>query len=211
MTNDEIRPIVMPVRLPAGVAGPAPVDFDVRCFLVRHADGLVLIDTGLEGVHAVIEPALRQLGAEWGDITDIVLTHNHADHIGGLTDVVARAVRSAVWAGAEDQQAIPYDRQLRTLGEGDVVRNLRVFETPGHTPGHRSFGLEQAGVLFPGDVIGSMAGSLSRGPAAFTADGQQAERSLRSLAALEYDRMLFSHGDEVPAPFQALRRLVATA
>jgi hypothetical protein len=29
------------VHLPAGVAGPAPVDLDVRCFLVTHASGAV--------------------------------------------------------------------------------------------------------------------------------------------------------------------------
>jgi glyoxylase-like metal-dependent hydrolase (beta-lactamase superfamily II) len=201
----------MAVHLPAGVAGPAPVEFDVRCFLVRHADGLVLIDTGLEGVHVVIEPALRELGADWGDITDVVLTHNHADHVGGLPEVVERAGRSAVWAGAEDHQGIAYDGELRELADGDQVRNLRVLETPGHTPGHRSLVHEAAGALFTGDVIGSMAGRLSRGPSAFTADPDRAERSLGVVAALQYDRMLFSHGEEVPAPFEELRQLVATA
>jgi hypothetical protein len=32
-----IHPVVIDVHLPAGVAGPDPMDFDVRCFLVAHA------------------------------------------------------------------------------------------------------------------------------------------------------------------------------
>jgi glyoxylase-like metal-dependent hydrolase (beta-lactamase superfamily II) len=70
---------------------------------------------------------------------------------------------------------------------------------------------EEARTLFTGDAVGSMAGALSRGPSAFTADAERAEHSLGRLAALAGDRMLFSHGDEVPAPFEELRSLVATA
>ncbi len=72
----------MDVRLPAGVAGPDPLSFDVRCFLVAHPTGVVLIDTCLEGSDDLIAGGLERIGAVWSDVTDIVLTHAHVDHIG---------------------------------------------------------------------------------------------------------------------------------
>ena len=113
--NPGVEPVVMDVHLPAGVAGPDPLDFDVRCFLVPHAVGVVLIDTCLAGSNDPITFVLKQIGADWRDITDIVLTHNHPDHTGGLAEVMARTDGAVVWAGAEDRARIPFDGQLRTL------------------------------------------------------------------------------------------------
>jgi glyoxylase-like metal-dependent hydrolase (beta-lactamase superfamily II) len=203
-----IEPVVMDVHLPSGVAGPEPLDFDVRCFLVAHGAGVVLIDTCLAGSSERIAGGLERIGARWQDITDVVLTHNHPDHAGGLAEVIARARPAAVWAGAADHAAVPFDGQLLTLTHGASVRGLRVLETPGHTPGHCSMVHEDASTLFAGDVAGTMAGTLTRGPATFTADPERAERSLRSLATLSVDRVLFSHGDEISDPIAAIRSLL---
>ena len=89
----------MDVHLPAGVAGPDPLDFDVRCFLVNHPNGVTVVDVGLNGSHDAIGAALTQVGAGWDDITDVVLTHSHPDHVGGLVDVAASAVRATIWVG----------------------------------------------------------------------------------------------------------------
>ena len=59
-----VEPVVMDVHLPAGVAGPDPLSFDVRCFLVPHASGVVLIDTCLPGSHDLIAPALERIRRE---------------------------------------------------------------------------------------------------------------------------------------------------
>lgn len=189
------------------MAGPEPLDFDVRCFLVAHATGIVLIDAGMPGSHDAVHAGLERIGAGWDDVTDIVLTHGHPDHVGGLAEVMASTRAATVWAGAGDQPAIQADAELRDLVDGETVRDLRVLHTPGHTPGHCCFVLDDA-VLFAGDLIGSVAGSLSRGPAAFTADAEQAEQTLKRVAALEFERVLFGHGDEIPDPVGQLRSLV---
>lgn len=203
-----IEPVVMDVHLPPGVAGPDPLDFDARCFLVAHATGLVLIDTCLAGSADLIAAGLERIDARWQDITDVVLTHSHPDHAGGLAEVTANARTAAVWAGAADKVDVPFDGQFSTLTDGATVRGLRVLETPGHTPGHCSLVHEDASTLFAGDVAGTMGGTLSRGPAAFTADPERAEESLRSLATLSVDRVLFAHGDEIPDPIAAIRSLL---
>src|SRR5262245_50930868 len=123
-----IEPIVMDVHLPPGVAGPDPLDFDARCFLVSHGAGVVLIDTCLAGSSEPIASGLERIGARWQDITDVVLTHSHPDHAGGLAEVVARARPAAVWVGAGDQADVPFDGQLVTLTDGATVRGLRVLE-----------------------------------------------------------------------------------
>ena len=203
-----VEPIVIDVHLPAGVAGPAPLDFDVRCFLVGRASGIVLIDVGTVGSHDAIAAGLERIGAGWGDITDVMLTHHHQDHVGGLADVIASASRANVWAGADDLAAISFDGRLQGLVGGETVQDLRVLDTPGHTPGHCSFVLGEESILFAGDIVGSAGSSLSRGPAPFTADPVLAEKSLGWIAGLEFDRVLFGHGDEIPDPLGALRSLL---
>ncbi len=196
------------VHLPAGIAGPEPLDFDVRCFLVTDANRVVLVDVGMAGSHEAIGAGLARVGAGWDDITDVVLTHSHPDHAGGLADVMASAGRAAIWVGDGDRHAIPFDGKMQSLVEGGTVQGLRALHTPGHTPGHCSLVLEGESILFAGDIVGSMAGSLSRGPAPFTADADEAERSLRRVAALEFDRVLFGHGAEIPDPLDELRNLL---
>jgi len=208
MDNAEmlVEAVVQELRIPAGMAGPDEITMDVRCFLVSHPAGLVLVDTGPGSVEA-IEAALGRIGAGWGEVTDVVLTHWHPDHVGGLAEVVARSPQAVVWAGAADCQQISSPVPLRPLAEGGTVRDLRVLATPGHTPGHICLVLED-GTLIVGDAAASSAGALMRPPEAFTADTGQAEESLRKLSRLEPARVLFSHGPEVPDPAGALRRLL---
>ena len=209
--NAGVESIITDVHLPAGVAGPDALDFDVRCFLVSHASGVVPIDTSVVGSEDLIDSALARIGATWHDITDVVLTHNHPDHIGSLAEVTAKADGAAVWVGAGDQARVPFDGQLRTLVDGARVRDLRVLLTPGHTPGHCSLIHEVDSIVFAGDAVGSMGGRLSRGPAAFTADADQADQSLHRIASLQCDRVMFSHGGEIPEPLRALRGLLGDA
>jgi glyoxylase-like metal-dependent hydrolase (beta-lactamase superfamily II) len=185
------------------------MSFDVRCFLVPHATGVALIDTGTPGTVELIAAGLERIGARWGDITDIVLTHKHFDHVASLAEVVTLAGDPAVWAGTEDRAEIAYEGTIRTLEEGDRVRDLRALATPGHTPGHRSLVHDDARVLFAGDTAGTVGGILTRGPEQFTGDPREAERTLRQLATMDWGRMVFSHGPELPDPLGDLRKLVA--
>jgi hypothetical protein len=67
-----VEPVLMDVHLPAGVAGPDPFDFDVRCYVVTHASGVALVDAGMAGSHDPIDVALTRVGAGWHDITDVM-------------------------------------------------------------------------------------------------------------------------------------------
>jgi glyoxylase-like metal-dependent hydrolase (beta-lactamase superfamily II) len=193
------------------MAGPDAARFEVRCFVLVESGRVVLVDTCTPGTSEAIGRALQAIGAAWSDVKDIVLTHSHFDHAGGLAESNERAPNATVWAGAQDTSEISAaaGRVVRPLTEGDRVAGLRVFHTPGHTAGHISLLHEAASLLFIGDLVGSADGVLTFGPPAFTADAQLSRRSLRRMVDLAPDRILSSHGEEVSYPCTAGNDLLA--
>src|SRR5882762_9977559 len=86
---------------------------------------------------AAVEAALQATG--W-KLTDILVTHHHGDHTGGIEELKARH-RCRVVAPLAEANSIPdVDHTVR---EGDTVKvgtlEGRVIETPGHTAGHISY------------------------------------------------------------------------
>lgn len=196
-----IHPVVIDVHLPAGLAGPDPMDFDVRCFLVPHSTGLTLVDTGLDHSVPSITGKLAEIGADWGDVTDVILTHHHPDHIGGLSEVMALTPGALVWASAHDTFPVA----VKAAEDGETIRGLRVIATPGHTAGHLSLLSNHDGVMLIGDLAGNQNGQLTRAPAPFTADAAEAERSLHKASLLDFADLYPSHG--APSDRQALQHL----
>ena len=102
--------------------------------LVNTGEDVVLFDTGLNAEGTV--PALEQAGYSPEDVTVVVLTHMHGDHIGGLTDASgaptyanARYVTGQAefdhWAGQDnegfDTKVRPLAEKMTFLGDGDSV------------------------------------------------------------------------------------------
>lgn len=199
-----IHVVPMSLHIPAGLAGHEPIDVDVRAFLIEHPDGITLIDTGVAAEPATIADRLAELGASWSDVSDVLLTHNHPDHTGGLARIRNLAPAATVWAS-------PLDHHVGTLSplvEGTTVRGLEVLPLPGHTPGHVGFIHAIDGVVFAGDIVGVSDGRLVPAPERFTADPVQAALSMHSLADTTSCRVLFSHGPEIDNPVSALRDLL---
>ncbi|WP_027341312.1 MBL fold metallo-hydrolase [Hamadaea tsunoensis] len=197
-----IHSIVADVHLPAGMAGPEEMTFDVRCFLLSHASGVTLVDTALNNGAELITQKLAEIGADWGDVTDVILTHNHPDHIGCLHEVTARAPGASIWAGVHDIFPVA----VKGAEDGATIRGLRVIATPGHTAGHLSLLATDDHALLAGDLVGTRNGSLTRAPEQFTADPVEAERSLHMLSTIDFHDLYPSHG--APSHRQALQDLI---
>jgi glyoxylase-like metal-dependent hydrolase (beta-lactamase superfamily II) len=183
---------------------------EVRCFVVAGPEGVVLVDAGPPGSSTSIGRAISSLSAGWSDVTDIVLTHRHFDHTGGLQEAANLALGARLWAGADEVSSIPFEgpRDIRPLTNGQQVGTLRVRATPGHTPGHVSLLHEDSAALVIGDVVGSMDGALTFGPPAFMTDPARNVLSLRGMLDLNPRRILFSHGEEVSDLGRAVRALL---
>lgn len=138
----------------------------IGCFLIRTGDRVVLVDAGLgpaseelpHGMALVggqLLVALRAAGVTPSDVTDVICTHLHTDHVGWLFDRDARACfpSATIWYGAGDHghfvhgpgEMFDHIRRgfrdtsvdLRPLeGDDTIAPGVDVLATPGHTPGH---------------------------------------------------------------------------
>jgi glyoxylase-like metal-dependent hydrolase (beta-lactamase superfamily II) len=122
----EVTAIAMEEQLPVGVLGPTPVSLDIRAYLVPHASGLVLVDTGLDHTGSAIHAGLVDAGAAWTDVSHIVITHAHPDHTGAL--IHARRAAPGASVLASPLEGI---EGAEVLADGEVVGLLRAFATPG--------------------------------------------------------------------------------
>jgi hydroxyacylglutathione hydrolase len=130
-------------------------------------------------------PVFNYLSNEGLQLTAILTTHHHGDHVGGNTALLAK-YNVPVFGPA--REAIP--GMTKKLREGDTVDvpgidlALRVLDVPGHTAGHIAY--YGGGVLFCGDTLFSCGcGRLFEGTA------PQMHSSLSKLAVLPRDTLVY--------------------
>ncbi|MFK7859787.1 MAG: MBL fold metallo-hydrolase [Granulosicoccus sp.] len=127
--------------------------------VVRAGGEVVLFDTGLNA--AGITAPLASAGVAPEEVTIVVITHMHGDHIGGLTGddgaptfVNARYVTGQVeydaWAKQDNDnfksKVQPLAEKMEFIGDGDsVVSGITAMAAFGHTPGHMIYMLESGG------------------------------------------------------------------
>lgn len=175
--------------------------------LVRGGEATI-VDTGQGGTELAIQDGLETLGLDWDDVSSVVLTHRHPDHVGSLDEVASRAAQAQLLAGEADIEAISGPRAVAAVGTGSRVMDLEVFETPGHTPGHVSVFDAATRLLVAGDAInGTDDGGVVGPNASFTPDMDTAWTSAGLLAELRPDVILFGHGP--PATSDAAANLQA--
>jgi glyoxylase-like metal-dependent hydrolase (beta-lactamase superfamily II) len=169
----------------------------VSAYLLVRAGEVAIVDTGTIGSEGAIETALTGIGLGWDAVAHVILTHLHSDHAGSSDAVLTAASDAVGYAGAEDLAGIVAPRPLTALADGDRVFDLRIIATPGHTAGHVAVLDEVGGILVAGDALGTNGGQAIGPNAGFTADMDEATRSVAKLGELTFETLLVGHGDPI--------------
>lgn len=161
-----------------------PAFNDNYIWLLHDADRrrAVAVDPGTAA------PVKEQLAALGMELTAILITHHHGDHVGGVKDLLELADVPVYGPAHESIPGLTHP-----LREGDSVtlesigRSFQVLDIPGHTAGH--IGYHADDMLFCGDTL--FAGGCGR---LFEGTPEQMLRSLTKLAALpEATRVYCAH------------------
>ena len=202
--------VCVPLRTPT-----KPPATTTNCYVVGTG-AFIVFDPGspYEDEQEALAQFVGELLGEGRRPREIVLTHHHPDHVGGVESlrerfgltVAAHRLTAEALEGRVRVERFIEDGELIEL-EGDPAISLRAMHTPGHTRGHLSFYDERAGALLTGDnVVG--VGSVLIDPE---------EGSVRDyLASLERYRQLprlvalfGGHGPAVGSPRAKIEEYVA--
>jgi N-acyl homoserine lactone hydrolase len=170
-------------RWSPGVNEGKSMDFVDNCYLIKHAQGWFLWDTGIADAVAdmpnglapadpkavlwhrpkTLAAQLDQLGVKPSDIKAVAISHTHSDHIGNVemfpTAMLYVQKVEYQWPGANSVPRFKPEHPVTELeGDRDVFGDgsLTILSTPGHTPGHQSLLVKlphTGAILLSGDAV----------------------------------------------------------
>jgi hydroxyacylglutathione hydrolase len=140
-----------------------------NAYLVADAPGGhgVIVDA-----NQAMDPLCERAEREGIDVTHVVLTHHHDDHVEGI-DAVARRLGAPILASEAARDDLPDGLVDDTLSDGGTLQSgplrIGVLETPGHMVGHLCF-LFDGTDCFTGDVLfkGTVGGTRAPRATGFT-------------------------------------------
>ena len=200
----------------------------VYSVLVEHDDGLFLFDTGLDAEHMhrvmplrqpeqtedqTIPVQLERCGFGLNDVTTVVNSHLHVDHVGGNGHFKETGVRHVIHEREVAQAYAPepfevlgysdkkWNYEGATIetfsGDLELAPGIQLLETPGHTVGHCSVLLTgKRSLLFAMDVAytaEAMEKGIQPGFHNNPHDGVLAIARVKEVAAAHGAQILYSH------------------
>ena len=179
-------------------ASPDTIQLDIDTLLIQMAKHVVMLDAGY-GVtgKSVVRDSLGLVGVSPNDVTDVLITHAHPDHVGGLVDTQGHLAfpKATIWMSAKEWAFMQTEDDVRA--EVPVIKaKVKTFEvgkpvlpgiTPvvlsGHTPGHVGYEIVSQGhkLIDIGDMAHNAIISLARPEwtLAWDSDKPQAARTRR--------------------------------
>ena len=95
---------------------------DMHVFLIVRPEGVTAIDAGFPGTWEVVKAGLDEIGRRPEDLHDILVTHCHIDHAGGLADI-KKATGAKVWMHAADADMVEKGTAFRPWKAAPGLRN----------------------------------------------------------------------------------------
>ena len=220
--------VIEHTQLMWNVPGPQ-VRIPVYSVLVEHDDGLFLFDTGIDLDHMnrvlpfelpeqteeqTIPAQLEKCGFSLADVTVLVNSHLHIDHVGGNQLFKGTNVRNLMHEKelAQARNHAPFEffgysdkswdyegANIETVsGDHELAKGVELVETPGHTVGHYSFLLQGANrsMLLAMDVAYTAAAldkGIQPGFHHTPVDGVRSIARVKQLAADTGAEIFYSH------------------
>lgn len=203
------------------------IETNFNAFLIKSGERKIMIDAGAGALFGPaagnLNHALDEVGIRSEEITDVIATHLHPDHIGGMISEDGNAVfinaglvlthaEYNFWADSNnfkedsDDNKLPLnvlnaysDRLTLINGDGDIGSGLTAINLPGHTAGHIGVMLSSKGEHFAivGDIIHAQYLQIYNPDigVVFDQDGELAKKSrIKMLDILAKDEIEFSGG-----------------
>ena len=179
-------------------------------YLIHSSKKNILIDPGHASYFEHVRQGLTQLGLSVHNVDLIICTHAHPDHMEAIRlfdpESTLFAIHPNEWQVI--QAMAPYLKSSMStdmdrltpdffLTEGDVKIGeieLKVFHTPGHSPGAITLYWPETKALLTGDLI--FKGGLGRTDLP-GGDGSKLKDSIRRMSKLDAEWLLSGHGDVV--------------
>lgn len=165
----------------------------------------LLLDTGEKNKQEYIGELKKVLAEESIVIDNIVVTHWHYDHIGGLEDVKSilnNGHKSWKYPRSDEKEDV---HSINYLNDGQELSvegaSLRVHHTPGHTTDHIVLHLEEENAVFSGDCI------LGEGTTVFE-DLYDYMRSLSHILQMNPSIIYPGHGPVIEAPTEKIQQYI---
>jgi len=219
-----VMEIIAGVYLLSGFLGAGV--WGANAYLLVDDGDLTLVDTGFFGRADRILEQVEELGYSPSDISRIIITHHHADHVGSLAEL-KRVTQAEVIAYPADApyidgrlpqpgparpqwlsklmtrfswlwstEPVAVDMLVNDGDELPILGGIKILHTPGHTPGSICLYLQSKDVLIAGDLLANRFG-LRLPSRGFTVDTVQETQSIKRVAGLDFDIICFGHGSPI--------------
>lgn len=212
----EFRPnfICFPVRTPT-----KPPATHTNCYLIYTSDELLVVDPGsaYEEEQKALYEAIDDLLRAGRKLREIVLTHMHPDHVGGVNALRKYLGEHSTVVAAHRLTAEPLAESVRVdrfIEDGDTIKlagtpeiALRALHTPGHARGHLCFYDAETGALLSGDNIVGLGSVLIDPPEGNMRDYLLSLERLRGLPNLSV--IFGGHGPAIANPYIKINEYIS--